>query len=258
MYTDAHCHLDFETYDNLDELLADCRSAGVDRIICAGFDLESSRTAMYIAERYDGVYFTAGLHPTELSHCDISDLEGVRELCRHPKCVAVGEIGLDYHYPDTNKPLQFRFFEAQLELAHREGLPVQIHSRDSADDTLQFLKERESLLTEGFLMHCYSYSPEMCQSFLKLGAYFSFGGTSTYKKSKKPRRAIEAVPAGRLLTETDSPYLSPSSKHGVFPNTPLSIPEITLNMAELKGLECDEMSRQIRSNAERLFFKMRQ
>ena len=227
MYTDIHCHLNLKDYGSVDELIQSCLNSGVDRIVTVGFDVSSSEMCKNIAEWYDQVYFTAGLHPTELARCSFSDLQRIEELCAHPKCIGIGEIGLDYHYPDTDKERQHQFFKAQLELASKLKMPVQIHSRDCAEDTLNFLKANRALIANGFLLHCYSYSPEMVGDFLSLGAYFSFGGTSTYKRSKKPRRAIAAIPVVRLLTETDSPYLSPSSAFGQFPNTPRSIPEIT-------------------------------
>lgn len=257
MYTDIHCHLDHPDYGPLDELVRACAERGIDRIVTCGYDARSSDECREIAERYAEVYFTAGLHPTELAHCAPDDIGRIEELCSHPKCIAVGETGLDYHYPDTDREKQLRFFEEQLKLAARLRMPVQIHSRDCARDTLDFLKSNRTLLGQGFLLHCYSYSPELAEEFLALGAYFSFGGTSTYRRSKKPRRAIEAIPVQRLITETDSPYLPPASAFGQFPNTPCSIPEITRNMACLKGIEEDEMARAARENAERLFPKLK-
>lgn len=256
MYTDIHCHINFNDYGSVDELIQSCLARGVDRIVTVGYDVASSELCKNIAEWYDCVYFSAGLHPTELSHCTFSDIHKIEELCAHPKCIAVGEIGLDYHYPDTDRPRQRQFFKAQLELASGLGMPVQIHSRDCAADTLDFLTKNSALLRHGFLLHCYSYSPDMVDDFLRLGAYFSFGGTSTYRRSKKPRRAIERIPVDRLLTETDSPYLSPASIFGQFPNTPRSIPEITRNMAELKGVGEMELCYAVRDNARRLFPKM--
>lgn len=257
MYTDIHCHLDHPDYGPLDELVRACAERGIDRIVTCGYDARSSDECREIAERYAEVYFTAGLHPTELAHCAPDDIGRIEELCSHPKCIAVGETGLDYHYPDTDREKQLYFFEEQLKLAARLRMPVQIHSRDCARDTLDFLKSNRTLLGQGFLLHCYSYSPELAEEFLALGAYFSFGGTSTYRRSKKPRRAIEAIPVQRLITETDSPYLPPASAFGQFPNTPCSIPEITRNMAGLKGIEEEEMARAARENAERLFPKLK-
>lgn len=256
MYIDVHCHLNDEDYGDTDRLIGGCAAAGVTTLITVGYDIPSSLASRDLAERHAGVYFTAGFHPTELKKYRGGDLQIIAELCAHPKCVALGEIGLDYHYPDTDKPLQRDIFLRQLQLAYDLRMPVQIHSRDCADDMLTLLRENRALLKYGALLHCYSHSPEMAAEFEKLGMYFSFGGTSTYKRSKKPRRSIQALPVGRLLTETDSPYLAPASKFGQFPNTPLSIPEIAENMAELKGLSVAGLCAQVERNAHALFPKL--
>lgn len=257
MFIDVHCHLNYRDYSDIDALIGKCYVADVKRIICIGFDVQSSRLSKEIAEKYEGVYFAAGFHPTELSKYREGDLDIIAELCTHPKCVALGEIGLDYHYPDTDRPLQQRIFTEQLRLAYELKMPVQIHSRDCAEDMLNMLRQNVGFLKYGALLHCYSHSPEMAEEFAKLGLYFSFGGTSTYKSSKKPKRTIEKLPLDRLLTETDSPYLAPRSKYGQFPNTPLSIPEITANMAEIKSVTVEELCVKIEENAKTLFKKLR-
>ncbi|MDE7076594.1 MAG: TatD family hydrolase, partial [Clostridia bacterium] len=141
MFIDVHCHLDRENYGDISTLVKSCAEKGVGRIITVGFDLPSSRLAAEIAEEHEGVYFTAGFHPTELSKYKDGDLNIIADLCAHPKCVALGEIGLDYHYPDTQKELQRGVFIAQLELADRLKMPVQIHSRDCAEDMFSLLSE---------------------------------------------------------------------------------------------------------------------
>lgn len=256
MFIDVHCHLNYQDYGSLENLLSDCAAAGVTRIITVGYDVESSLLCRDIAESHVGVYFCAGFHPTELKKYKDGDLDKIAELCTHPKCVALGEIGLDYHYPDTDRELQAKVFNAQLRLAYELKMPVQIHSRDCAEDMLNAIKADSQLIKYGALLHCYSHSPELAEEFAKFGIYFSFGGTSTYRRSKKPRRAISALPPERLLTETDSPYLAPSLKFGQFPNTPLSIPEIAANMAELKGLSLGDMCGRILCNAHNLFPKL--
>lgn len=255
-YIDVHCHLDGGHYGDLDNLFEKLRAAGVEKVISAGFDLQSSKFCRDISGKYAGCYFTAGFHPTELSKYKDGDLEEISRLADNPKCVAIGEIGLDYHYPDTDKPLQTRVFIEQLRLAHDKKLPVEIHSRDCAEDMLGILKEHSYLLEYGALLHCYSHSVEIAKELEKLGLYFSFGGTSTYSGSKRARKTIAALSEYRLLTETDSPYLSPKSKTGEFPNTPESIPEIAANMAEIKGLDIGEMCGSIWNNAHALFKKL--
>lgn len=256
MYIDVHCHLDYNNYSDLDGLIAECAGKGVERIITVGFDLPSSCLAAELAEKYDGVYFCAGFHPTELKSYRDGDLNKIAGLCGHNKCVALGEIGLDYHYPDTDKELQRRVFFEQLQLADSLKMPVQIHSRDCAEDMLTLLKDNAHLLKNGALMHCYSHSTEMAEEFLKLGMYFSFGGASTWKGSKKAKRTIAALPFSHILTETDSPYMPPASAYGTFPNTPLAIPEILRSIADIKGVTEQEAQKTVEENARKIFKKL--
>jgi TatD DNase family protein len=226
-------------------------------LITVGFDIPSSLEGKALSEKYDCVYFAAGFHPTELKKYKQGDLDIIKDLCSHDKCVALGEIGLDYHYPDTDKQLQKEIFVKQLELADKINMPVQIHSRDCAEDMLQILENNAAHLKNGALLHCYSHSAEMAQRFLNLGICFSFGGTSTYKGSKRARKSIAAIPLQNILTETDSPYLPPASLYGTFPNTPLSIPEIAQNMADIKGISSGDLQKIVWDNAHRLFKKLK-
>lgn len=255
-FTDVHCHINDRDYGSVDALIKNVQAAGVRKIISVGFDLPSSEYCRNLAEKYACVYFTAGIHPTELKIYKDGDLSEIEKLARHEKCVAIGEIGLDYHYPDTDKPLQHEVFLKQINLAQKLNLPVQIHSRDCAGDTLNILKENAYKLTAGGLLHCYSYSVEIAKEIEKLGFYFSFGGTSTYSGSKKARRTIAALDIDRIMTETDSPYLAPKSKQGVFPNTPESIPEVAQTIAEIRGATLEDISERLWQNAHALFKKL--
>ncbi len=255
-YIDVHCHLDGRHFDDLDELFARLEKCGVEKVITCGVDLPTSVAVKEIAERYKGCYFTAGFHPTELRDYKESDLEKIAELARHEKCVAIGEIGLDYHYPDTDKPLQKEVFVKQLQLANELNMPVEIHSRNSAEDMFEILRSNAKLLNNGFLLHCYSHSVELATELEKAGAYFSFGGTSTYSGSKKARRCIATLGLDRLLTETDSPYMPPVSKQGLFPNTPESIPEILQGFADLHGIDREFCADKVWANAHTLFKKL--
>lgn len=256
MYIDVHCHLDYTTYGDLSALVENFDKVGVKKVITVGFDLPSSRMARDIAERFDCVYFTAGYHPTELKDYRCGDLKEIESLCRHSKCVALGEIGLDYHYSDTDKEKQKAVFIDQLHLADELSIPVQIHSRDCAEDTLAILKDNQKLLKHGALLHCYSHSTELSQEFLKLGLYFSFGGASTWKGAKKAKRTIGLLPESSLLTETDSPYMAPQSVYSTFPNTPLAIPEICRSMADSRGVTEKDMAAAVWKNAHNLFKKL--
>ena len=260
MYIDVHCHLtgeEFETLGGVEGVVRRAEEAGVSRIVCSGFDLASSIKAAELAERFESVYFCAGFHPSELKKYKEGDLDEIERLCKKEKCVAVGEIGLDYHYDDNPpKETQRELFIRQLELAFRMGLPVVLHSRDAAQDTIVLLEENAKLLKNGGLMHCYSYSPEMAERFCKLGLCFSFGGTATFKNAKKVQESVRQIPAPFLLSETDCPYLTPEPFRGTFPNEPKLVGEVVKKLAELKEQSVETMQKQIKENAARLFPKL--
>ncbi len=261
MYIDVHCHLTGEEFAELggaDAVVASARENGVGLMICSGFDLTSSRIAKDLSEKYEDVYFCAGFHPSELAKYNEGDLEELRSLCLHEKCVAVGEIGLDYHFEDNpEKRVQRKLFVKQLVLANELGLPVVLHSRDAAQETLELLQENRALLLHGGLMHCYSYSVEMTECFLELGLHFSFGGPSTFKNAKKVQECVQRIPATRILSETDCPYLTPVPYRGVFPNQPKNVKYVVENMARLRNENEEALKKQLLQNAKTLFFKLK-
>ena len=261
MYIDIHCHLTGEEYDGVggaDGVIARAQADGVGIIVCSGFDLESSKQAKNIAERHEGVYFTAGFHPSELHKYREGDLAELETLCRHEKCVAVGEIGLDYHFDDNPAPaLQRELFVAQMHLADKLGLPFVIHSRDGAEETYDLLCANRELLKNGALMHCYSYSAEMAKRFLDLGLYFSFGGPCTFKNAKKVQESVRQIPAHRILSETDCPYLTPVPFRGEFPNQPNNVVHVAKTLAVLKEMDENALCAQIEKNATELFYKLK-
>ena len=258
MYIDIHCHLTGGEFDSVDNVLARAKENGVERIVCSGFDLDSSYIAAEIAQKHDDVYFTAGFHPSELAKWKDGDLERLRILCQDEKCIAVGEIGLDYHF-DDNPPKEYqreKFIE-QLKLADELGLPVVLHSRDAAQETLELLQANRHLLKKGGLMHCYSYSAEMTRDFLDLGLYFSFGGPCTFKNANKVVESVQRIPATRILSETDCPYLTPVPFRGTFPNEPKNVIYVTEKLAEIKQESKEQLKKQIWENAQTLFFKLK-
>ena len=257
MLIDIHCHLTGTEYDSVEAVLARAKENGVERIVCSGFDLDSSYIAAELAALYEGVYFTAGFHPSELAKYRDGDFERLRALCTHEKCIAVGEIGLDYHF-DDNPPReeQKKAFYAQMVIADELGLPIVVHSRDAAEDTYQLLCENKPLLKKGGLMHCYSYSAEMVDRFAELGFYFSFGGPCTFKNAKKVYASVERVPAHRILSETDCPYLTPVPFRGTFPNEPKNVKYVVERFAELRGEAQETLEQQIEQNAKALFEKL--
>ena len=261
MFIDVHCHLTGDEYDELggvDGILKNATENGVGIVIASGFDLQSSRITAQISEKYENVYFCAGFHPSELKKYNDGDLDELRALCSHEKCVAVGEIGLDYHFEDNPTPeMQRELFLAQLVLADELGLPVVLHSRDAAQETLQILQANSHLLKKGGLMHCYSYSAEMLEQFSRLGLSFSFGGTSTFKNARKVQECVERVHGSRILSETDCPYLTPVPFRGTFPNQPKNVKHVVENLAALRQQNTEELALQILQNAKKLFFKLK-
>ena len=261
MLIDVHAHLTGDEYDSaggVSALLARMKEDGVGRVIASGYDVDTSVLSKELAEKNEEVFFCAGFHPSELARFKGGDWERIEALCKHEKCVAVGEIGLDYHFDNNpEKSVQKEAFLRQLEISDRLGLPVVIHSRDAAEDTYELLVENAHLLKNGGLMHCYSYSPEMLLRFAELGLYFSFGGTSTFKNAKKVWASVQCVPAPRILSETDCPYLAPVPLRGTFPNEPKNVRYVVENLATLRGISKEEMEQQIENNAKSLFQKLR-
>lgn len=250
MYIDTHCHLN--DFEDVAEELSRIRAAGVKKMLAIGYDLPSSKRALELARREEDVFCAVGYQPTETHKYREGDLALIEEMAREEKAVCIGEIGMDYHYPDTNKPLQKKLFLSQIELAESLRLPISVHSRDDAEDMLATLRDMKGHLRYGGVLHCYSHSAEMVKSFADLGLYFAFGGTVTYKNAKKVVEAAKVVPADRILTETDAPYLPPVPHRGER-NSPAYIPLILQKLAQVREIEEPLLAAQIEENAERLF-----
>lgn len=250
---DIHAHFAQEGY-TFPEEWEKIQAAGVHKVVLAGDNVAHSNMHRIFCEGHAGAYFCAGVHPSATENFGERELAVLRGLCAHEKCIAVGEIGLDYHYPEPEKAKQREAFLAQILLAEEQGLPVQIHSRDSAADMLSILREMRAHLSRGFLLHCYSHGADMLPLFLELGGYFSFGGVSCFKNAKNVWESIQACPVNRILSETDSPYLSPLRGEK---NTPTNIPLIVARLAELKGISVEDMKTAIEENAVRLFPKLK-
>lgn len=248
---DVHCHFAEEGYEFPAEWEA-IRAAGVTEVILAADTLEHARMHRDFCRSHGGAFFTVGIHPEFAGAAfDEGTMSEFKALLSEKTCVAVGEIGLDYHYPGYDKAAQQKLFVRQLALAEEAGLPVQIHSRDACADTLAIL--REARPSGGVLMHCYSYGRENLGAFLSCGAYFSFGGVICFKNARRAEEAAGACPKGRLLSETDSPYLSPLRGEK---NSPRNLPLIVQKLAAILGLSLPETERLIEENARRLFPRM--
>ena len=256
MYIDTHAHLNYEDkYGDLDALLAEIAAAGVDTVIDVGWNCDSSALAAKQAEKYPQLYFAAGFHPSNLHDFREGDDERIAALLASPKGVAVGEIGLDYHYDGTDEAAQKRAFAAQLELAYALKLPFCVHSRDAAADTLRILKDNRGKLAYGGVMHCFSGSPETAKEYLKLGLYISFAGPVTFKNARRLDEVAKIVPADRILAETDSPYLAPEPFRGTR-NTPKNVVKVYEKLAALRGEETEALAERIEQNARALFTKL--
>ena len=202
------------------------------------------------------MYFAAGIHPSEVKDADISDLDKIACLAKHDKCVAIGEIGLDYFWDKSFVDTQKEFFARQISIADELKLPINIHVRDAMGDAVELLKAHRKELGHGGVMHCYSGSVETAKELLKLGFYFSFGGTLTFKNAKAAVEVAKFLPAERILTETDSPYLAPEPVRGTV-NAPKNIPYIVRRLSEIRGEEIDKTARYIYENTLKLFPKIK-
>ncbi|MDN5331011.1 MAG: TatD DNase family protein [Tepidanaerobacteraceae bacterium] len=246
---DAHAHLDDAAFDGeREELLKNIKEQGI-IVINAGSDLESSRASLELARNYDFVYACVGVHPHEASKVSPDYIDVLRDLARHPKVVAIGEIGLDYHYNFSPGEVQKKVFEAQLSLAKELGLPVVVHSREALGDTLEILKKAG--VKKG-LMHCYSGSLTEAWDFLALGFYFSFGGILTFKKAEDMRKVAAGLPKERVLIETDCPYLSPEPFRGKR-NDPTRLIYIARALSDIWGISERKVGEITKSNAKELF-----
>ena len=248
MYIDTHCHLYQEYYDDIDTLIKEIEESGVKRIIVNGCDMKTNLEVLELVNKYDIVYGALGFHPTELDDYNEDCLSFLREHINDDKIVAIGEIGLDYHYDDTDKNKQIDVFRKQLEIASLYHKPVIVHSRDSINDTYNILSE----YTLSGSIHCFSGSLEMAKRFVKLGYFLGIGGVSTYKNAKNIVNVIKEIDLEYLLLETDSPYLSPVPKRGE-KNSPCNIPIIAEKIADIKNIDISLVSRTTTLNASRLF-----
>lgn len=244
---DSHAHYDDSSFDaDREEVLRELFSGEICKIVNIGCSVKSSYSSVKLAEEYAGIYAAVGLHPDAAD--EIDRIEEIRRLCGNKKVVAVGEIGLDYHYEEHSRDIQKKAFEEQLKLAAELDMPVVIHSRDAWEDTMEFLRKYRP---KG-VMHCFSGSAETAREIVGMGMYVGFTGVVTFKNAKKALKALEAVPLDRLLVETDCPYMAPEPNRGKR-NYSGYLPYTVEAMAAVKGVSPDEMAEITAENAERLF-----
>jgi TatD DNase family protein len=248
---DTHAHLILEQFDgDRDEVLKRAHEAGVAQIICVGTNLEDSAAGVELAGRHPGVFAAVGVHPSDSAAFDSAAIERLRELSRHPRVVAVGEIGLDFYRDHVPPEKQREAFQAQIALAREVQLPIIVHNRVATAEILQTLRDLGSENLSGVL-HCFSGDLEDAKQALSLGFLVSFAGNLTYKKSTLPEVALE-VPLERQLLESDSPFLAPLPKRGKR-NEPAFVVHTAQWLAELKGVDLATVERTTTANARRLF-----
>lgn len=256
MLIDSHAHLTDERYGGASEIIASMRTDGLEKIVTVGYDLQSSKQAVSLAEANRDVYAAVGFHPSETGKITDGDLGEILALSRRDKTVAVGEIGLDYYYDDTDRPTQLKCLEAQLDVVDRSGLPVIFHIRDAYADMLDVLTRNRHKLRAGGVAHCFSGSLETAKIYLDMGLYISFSGSITFKNAVKFPEIIRAVPSDRILVETDCPYLTPVPFRGKL-NYPAYVKYQAEKIAEVRGETVSAVEEYTRENTYRLFSKMK-
>lgn len=248
---ESHAHYDSHQFDeDRHELLETMEEQGIGTIVNCAADWDSITEVVELAETYSRIYAALGLHPDAVGSFDEERFAFFREQCRREKVVAVGEIGLDYYWDNESHENQKKWFVRQLDLARELDLPVIIHSRDAAEDTLQIMKEHAQGLRG--VIHCFSYSKEMAEIYVKMGFHIGIGGVVTFKNGKKLKEVAEAIPLERILLETDCPYLAPEPFRGKR-NSSLYLPYVARAIAEIKGITYEEVVLQTEKNGKELF-----
>lgn len=252
MIFDTHAHYDDEAFDeDRDQLINSLPENGVVKVVNVGASLKMSEASLELSKKYPHVYAAIGIHPDEAKEADEQGLMKIRKMIENPKVVAVGEIGLDYYWNKENKDIQKKAFVDQLDIAKEYKLPVIIHSRDAAEDTMKILKEENAGINGG-VVHCFSYSPEIAKEAVKMGFNIGVGGVLTFKNGKKAKEVVEVIPLDRIVIETDCPYLAPVPFRGKR-NSSLYLPYVVEMIAEIKNIDKEEVIRETYKNGCRMY-----
>jgi TatD DNase family protein len=252
MIFESHAHYDDKAFDeDREALLEGLKENGIGYVINIGANIETTKNTIGLAKKYPFIYGAVGVHPSDTDELDEEKFAWLKKQCAHPKIVAVGEIGLDYYWDEPDKKIQKLWFKRQLDMARETKLPVIIHSRDAAKDTLDIMKAANAGEMGG-VIHCFSYTKEIAREYLDMGYYFGIGGVVTFQNAKKLKEAVEYIPIERILLETDSPYLAPVPYRGKR-NSSLNIPFVAKEIAALKGMGYDDVVNITEDNAKRLF-----
>lgn len=252
MLFDTHAHLNAIQYEeDLEEVIQRAVSENVTHIVVVGFDRQTITRAMELTNNYDMIYAAVGWHPVDAIDMTDEDLAWIKELSAHPKVVAIGEMGLDYHWDKSPKDVQKDVFRKQIKLAKEVNLPIIIHNRDATEDVVSILQE-ENASEVGGIMHCFTGSAEVAKQCLDMNFYISFGGPVTFKNAKKPKEVAKEIPMDRLLIETDCPYLTPHPFRGKR-NEPSYVKYVAEQIAELREMNYEEFSQKTSDNARKVF-----
>ena len=253
---DSHCHLDFPDFaEDLDGVVERARAAGVERMITIGAKVSKAPGVVAIAERYHDVFFTVGTHPHEAAGDDAEDFDAMRAFARHPKCVGIGEAGLDYHYNSAPRDVAQRVFRGHIALARELDLPLVIHTRDADADMAAILTDEMGQGRFRALLHCFTASRELAKTALDLGLMISFSGVVTFKKSEELRAIARDVPLDRILVETDAPYLAPTPHRGRR-NEPAFVVATAGVVAEARGITLEALAEATRANTHAVFGRL--
>ena len=252
MLIDTHTHINAEQFnEDVEATIERARAAGVSPMLVVGFDNPTITRAIELAETYEDIYAIVGWHPVDAVDCTDADLKRIETLMAHPKVMALGEIGLDYHWDKSEKNVQQRVFRQQIAIAKRTNMPIVIHNREATADVLDILEE-EHAEEVGGVFHSYSMSVELLERCLRLNFYISLGGPVTFKNAKVPKAVAQQVPLDRLLVETDCPYLTPTPFRGKR-NEPAYVTYVAEEIASLRDMSYDALAEATTANAKRLF-----
>jgi TatD DNase family protein len=256
MLIDTHCHLDFPDFaPEQAEIIARAQARGVKRMITISTHLSRFEQVKAVAEKYENVFFTVGTHPHHAHEEVMPTVEDLVSLSRHPKCVGLGEAGLDYHYDTAPRDISRQVFLTHIEAARQTGLPLVIHTRDADEDCATILKEEMSKGVFKALLHCFTSGEALAHTAIGLGVYISFSGVLTFKNSQPLREIAKKLPLSHLLVETDAPFLAPIPHRGKR-NEPAYVVDTARVLAEIKEIDEAALARQTTENALRLFSKI--
>ncbi|CEK32591.1 deoxyribonuclease [[Clostridium] sordellii] len=253
MLFDSHAHLNDERFDeDREELINSLKAKGVDLVLNPGACIETSKSSVELANKYDFIYAAVGVHPHDVGGMTEDDIETLRKLAlENEKVKAIGEIGLDYYYDNSPREIQKKWFKRQIELANELKLPIIIHDRDAHGDTFEIIKNTKSPEI-GCVLHCYSGNVELAKEYVKMGCYISIPGTVTFKNNKKTREVAKEIPLEYLLIETDSPYMAPEPHRGKR-NDPSLVQFVADKIAQEKGISYEQVCEATKENAKRFF-----